>query len=33
MNDSFKDMIAEGWLIVYMDNMLITATNEKENVE
>ena len=33
MNDSFKDMIAEGWLIVYMDDMLITATNEKENTE
>ena len=33
MNDSFKDMIAEGWLIVYMDDMLITAANEKENIE
>ena len=33
MNDSFKDMIAEGWLIAYMDDMLITATNEKENIE
>ena len=33
MNDSFKDMIAEGWLIVYMDDMLITATNEKQNIE
>ena len=33
MNDSFKDMIAEGWLVVYMDNMLITATNKQENVE
>ena len=33
MNNSFKDMIAEGWLIVYMDDMLITATNEQENVE
>ena len=33
MNDSFKDMIAEGWLIVYMDDMLITATNEQENIE
>ena len=33
MNDSFKDMIAEGWLIVYMDDMLITATNEQENVK
>ena len=33
MNDSFKDMIAEGWLIIYMDDMLITATKEQENVE
>ena len=33
MNDSFKDMIAEGWLIVYMDDMLITAANKQENVE
>ena len=33
MNNSFKDMIAEGWLVVYMDNMLITATNKQENVE
>ena len=33
MNDSFKDMIAEGWLIVYMDDMLITAADEKENTE
>ena len=33
MNDSFKDMIAKGWLIVYMDDMLITATDEEENTE
>ena len=33
MNDSFKDMIAEGWLIVYMDDMLITTANKQENVE
>ena len=33
MNDSFKDMIAEGWLVVYMDDMLITATNEQESVK
>ena len=30
MNDSFKDMIAEGWLIAYMDDMLITATMKKK---
>ena len=23
MNDSFHDMIAEGWLVIYMDNLLI----------
>ena len=33
MNDSFKDMIAEGWLVVYMDDMLITATSKQENVK
>ena len=33
MNNSFKDMIAEGWLIVYMDDMLITAANKQENTE
>ena len=33
MNDSFKDMIAEGWLIVYMDNMLITSGNKEEDIE
>ena len=33
MNDSFKDMIAKGWLIVYMDDMLITASDEQINVE
>ena len=33
MNNSFKDMIAKGWLIVYMDDMLITTANEQENIE
>ena len=33
MNDSFKDMIAKGWLIVYIDDMLITAANKKENIK
>ena len=23
MNDSFRDMIAKGWLVIYMDNLLI----------
>lgn len=33
MNGSFKDMIAKGWLIVYMDNMLITASSEQTNIK
>ena len=32
MNDSFKDMITKGWLIVYMDDMLITTANEQEKL-
>ena len=27
MNDSFHNMIAEGWLIIYMDNLLIYSPN------
>ena len=27
MNDSFCDMIAEGWLVIYMDNLLIYSPN------
>ena len=26
-------MIAEGWLIVYMDDMLITSRNKEEDIE
>ena len=33
MNDSFRDMIAKGWLIVYMDDMFITAADDKENIK
>ena len=33
MNDSFKDMIAEGWLIVYMDDMLITTSDKQTNIK
>ena len=33
MNNSFRDMIAEGWLIIYMDNMLLTSTNKEEDTE
>ena len=25
MNNSFRDMIAEGWLIIYMDDLLISS--------
>ena len=27
MNDSFRDMIAEGWLVIYMDDLLISSPN------
>ena len=27
MNNSFRDMIAEGWLIIYMDDLLIYSPN------
>lgn len=27
MNKIFKDMLSEGWLIIYMDNMLIFSRN------
>ena len=33
MKDSFKDMIAEGWPIVYMDDMLITASDKQTNIK
>ena len=33
MNDSFCDMIAEGWLVIYMDDMLLTSTNEQEDTK
>lgn len=33
MNDSFKDMIAEEWLIVYMDDMLITTSDKQTNIK
>ena len=28
MNDSFRDMIAEGWLVIYMDDLLIFSPDE-----
>ena len=33
MNDSFHDMITEGWLIIYMDNLLIYAPNTATHTE
>ena len=33
MNDSFQDMIAEGWLVIYMDDLLITSPNSKTHAE
>ena len=32
MNDFFQDMIAEGWLVVYMDDLLIFF-DDKETVK
>ena len=33
MNDSFRDMIAEGWLLIYMDDVLIFSPNQKTHEE
>ena len=33
MNDSFKDMIAEGWPIVYMYDMLTTTSDKQTNIK
>ena len=33
MNNLFKDMIIEGWLIIYMDNLLITSPDHKTHAE
>ena len=33
MNDSFRDMIAEGWLIIYMDDLLVFSPNEQTHTE
>ena len=33
MNNSFRDMIAEGWLIIYMDDMLLSSTNKQEDTK
>ena len=29
MNESFKDMITEGWLVVYMDDLLISSPDSE----
>ena len=31
MTDSFRDMIAEGWLIIYMDDLLIYSDNDQDH--
>ena len=33
MSDSFRDMIAEGWLVIYMDDLLIYSDNDKDHEE
>ena len=33
MNDSFRDMIAEGWLVIYMDNLLVFSPDEETHCE
>ena len=33
MSDSFRDMIAEGWLVIYMDDLLICSDNNKDHEE
>ena len=33
MNDSFRDMITEGWLVIYMDNLLIASPDPMAHTE
>ena len=33
MSDSFRDMIAEGWLVIYMDDLLIYFNNDRDHEE
>ena len=33
MNNSFRDMIAEGWLVIYMDDLLIFSLDETNHVK
>ena len=30
MNNIFKDMIDEGWIVIYMDDILLFADNEQD---
>ena len=30
MNEEFRDMMDEGWLIIYMDDMLISSKSKEE---
>ena len=29
MNDLFRDYIVEGWLVIYMNNLLIHSANQE----
>ena len=33
MNDSFRDLFAKGWLVIYMDNFLIFSANDATHTE
>ena len=33
MNNSFQDMITEGWLVIYMDNLLIFSPDKETHQE
>ena len=33
MNDSFHNMIAEGWLVIYMNDLLIFSPDETTHTE
>ena len=33
MNNSFRDMIAEGWLVIYMDDLLVFSPDKKTHTE
>ena len=33
MNDSFRDMIAEGWLLIYMDDLLLSSPDHHLDTE